>query len=50
VGASALVRVQIKNGAFHEDVGYGVSKDKDQGESLPFLDMCGASLSWLSNR
>lgn len=34
VGVSALVRAQVKNGAFHEDVGYGVSKDNDQGASL----------------
>jgi DNA repair and recombination protein RAD52 len=33
-GASSLVRVQVKSGALHEDVGYGVSKDRDQGEAL----------------
>ncbi len=32
VGCSAIVRVQVKNGAAHEDVGYGSSKDADQGE------------------
>lgn len=34
VGSSALVRVTLKNGAFHEDIGYGVSKDSDQGAAL----------------
>mmetsp|Transcript_32730 Transcript_32730/g.66845 ORF Transcript_32730/g.66845 Transcript_32730/m.66845 type:complete len:351 (+) Transcript_32730:75-1127(+) len=34
VGASALVRVKVKTGAFHEDVGYAVSKDSDQGAAL----------------
>ena len=33
-GASALVRVSLKNGALHEDVGYGTSKDRDQGAAL----------------
>ena len=26
VGTSAIVRVQLKDGAFHEDIGYGVSE------------------------
>ena len=26
VGVSAFVRVELKNGAYHEDVGYGVSE------------------------
>ena len=26
VGVSAFVRVQLKDGVFHEDVGYGVSE------------------------
>jgi len=26
VGVSAFVRVQLKDGAFHEDIGYGVSE------------------------
>lgn len=35
VGVSALVRVQIKNGAFHEDLGYGVSEGmKSKGQAL----------------
>ena len=33
-GASSLVRVQVKSGALHEDIGYGVSKDRDQGQAL----------------
>jgi len=27
VGVSALVRVQLKDGSFHEDMGYGVRLD-----------------------
>ncbi|RUS82096.1 hypothetical protein EGW08_010141 [Elysia chlorotica] len=35
VGVSALVRVQLKNGAFHEDLGYGVSEGmKSKGQAL----------------
>ena len=34
VGASALVRVQVKTGALHEDVGYGTAKDRCQGTAL----------------
>ncbi len=34
-GVSAVVRVQLKDGTFHEDVGYGVSEGlKSKGASL----------------
>lgn len=35
VGVSAFVKVQLKNGAFHEDIGYGISEGmKSKGLSL----------------
>ena len=29
VGVSAFVRVQLRDGAFHEDCGYGTSEGKE---------------------
>eukprot|EP01117_Protostelium_nocturnum_P015001 TRINITY_DN5772_c0_g1_i1.p1 TRINITY_DN5772_c0_g1~~TRINITY_DN5772_c0_g1_i1.p1 ORF type:complete len:201 (-),score=62.04 TRINITY_DN5772_c0_g1_i1:23-625(-) len=33
-GISAIVRIQLKDGSFHEDVGYGTSTDRNKGTAL----------------
>lgn len=32
VGVTAVVKVMLKDGTFHEDVGYGVCDNKNKGK------------------
>jgi DNA repair and recombination protein RAD52 len=34
VGVTAVVRVSLKDGTFHEDVGYGISENKNKGNAI----------------
>jgi len=34
VGVTAVVRVSLKDGTFHEDVGYGISENKNKGIAI----------------
>lgn len=34
VGATAIVKVHLKDGTFHEDVGYGVGENPRKGEAV----------------